>query len=311
MKVICSTNGFNIVQGWIGNKTLKYFTMISLAEKIGARIQIEPWLGDLVFNTDHDLISAEPTVFLNEESGHPGNYDPRHSNIINNVDENSEEIYDIASYCNTFYHTSFFRNYKDQILSQFSFKKKIKEDLANKFSKLKSDLDFDRMFVVNVRVGDDYAAKHQFPLEPVKNFLRTVFDLEQIDDRWRMVVCADDPEKIRNEFDEFNPIFLKDHMDYKISLEEIGHSSSLVETLEGSSLDFLPDYYAMTIADQLFCSESTFSYSAAMLNQNHGAGFWRVSIARNTIENFDPWNTWLIDFRSWQLNEIGKGNEIS
>ena len=311
MKVICSTNGFNIIQGWIGNKLFKYFTMISLAEKIGARIQIEPWLGDLVFNTDHDNLTAIPTVFLNEESGHRGNYDPRQSNILNSVNEDSKEIYDIASYCNTFYHTSYFRDYKKQIMEQISFKKEIKESLDKEFDMLKAKLKFKHMFVVNVRIGDDYAAKHKFPMDGVKNFLRSVFSLEDIDEDWRLVVCADDPEKIRNSFDEFNPIFLKDHISHNISLEGIGHENSLVETLKGSSLDFLPDYYAMTIADQLFCSESTFSYSAAMLNQNPLTGFWRVSIARNIIENFDPWNTWLIDFRSYEFNDEGMGNEIT
>jgi hypothetical protein len=53
---------------------------------------------------------------------------------------------------------------------------------------------------------------------------------------------------------------------------------------------FYPDWYLLTQCDLLALSNSTFSYSAALMNES-GRLFVRPTLPDGTLERFDPWDS--------------------
>ncbi len=133
---------------------------------------------------------------------------------------------------------------------------------------------------IHLRTGD-YRWLPQFswtmvvPPQWWADWLDTVWDKL---DRPVLYLCSNDVASVRHWFAKFDPV----------TSEDMTVGPPL--RLQGSGSGFYLDYYVMTQADVLGASNSSFSFSAAMLNER-GSTFVRPSwdFSKKFTE-FDPWD---------------------
>jgi hypothetical protein len=59
------------------------------------------------------------------------------------------------------------------------------------------------------------------------------------------------------------------------------------------AMDWFPDWYLLNQCDVLVFGNSTFSYTAAMLNPGLQSA-WRSMLSTQQFDEIDPWNDWPI-----------------
>jgi glycosyl transferase family 11 len=94
-----------------------------------------------------------------------------------------------------------------------------------------------------------------------------------------LYLCSNDVSAVRHWFAKYNPVTADD-------LEV-----DTPERLKGLGVGFYRDYYVMTQADVLAISNSTFSFSAAMLNERAQRFVRPTWDFQNPIVDFDPWDS--------------------
>ena len=62
-------------------------------------------------------------------------------------------------------------------------------------------------------------------------------------------------------------------------------------------VEFMPDWWLLAHCDAIAISNSTFSLTAAMLNQQLQVSV-RPSLSCNALRDFDPWNTAVLESRN-------------
>lgn len=304
MSIILTSTGFDPHEGWLGNKFFKYSTLISLQGEFGGEIHLDPWMGDAIFDLSRVKITHDDVNYRVSEGRDPTTLNTYHENysiIINTLRQNDIDnmSLDIAFNSNTFYHTSYYAKHKRNILDQFSFKEKISEFYNREITSFKKHSNVDKMIVCNMRLGDDYQKKWKFPDRKFCDFLSSYKN-----DSHTIVVCTDNREKADEILKGFDFLYfdLSNNIDMGKLFEEANLDISLPEY--GGSFDFLNDFYLMTKADTLICSDSTFAYSAAMLNDVVNCEFFKYNIGNGKFNRFDPWNTWLMDMRTNKFNDL-------
>lgn len=301
--MIITSTGFKPDEGWLGNKFFKYLTLISASLEKKCELHLDPWMGDAFFHLERNKKTPSKIDIQISEGRDPNTlntYLHNYSYILNFLrNENiTGKTIDIAYNSNTFYHTSYYNNFKEIILDQFKFVKEISDILDKEIEDFKKYNNIENIFVCNLRIGDDYSKKWKFPELEFINFLNNRKDKEKI------VVCTDSKEKAKVMLKDFDIVFFepKNSPDVKNLLKKAGIDIEKPEY--GGNFSFLPDYYIMTKADALFCSDSTFAYSAAMLNKNENCKFFKYNIGNKKINRFNPWSTWIVDMRTFRFNNL-------
>jgi glycosyl transferase family 11 len=93
-----------------------------------------------------------------------------------------------------------------------------------------------------------------------------------------LYLCSNDVSAVRHWFAKYNPVTADD-----LTVET-------PERLKGLGVGFYRDYYVMTQADVLAIGNSTFSFSAAMLNERAQRFVRPTWDFQNPVVDFDPWN---------------------
>eukprot|EP00177_Eucheuma_denticulatum_P003676 GFKZ01006660.1.p1 GENE.GFKZ01006660.1~~GFKZ01006660.1.p1 ORF type:complete len:558 (+),score=84.96 GFKZ01006660.1:594-2267(+) len=92
-----------------------------------------------------------------------------------------------------------------------------------------------------------------------------------------LFVASDDVNAVLRDFVAYSPI----------TADSIG--MKVPDSMKGLKAGFFPDWFGLTLCDVVAISNSTFSFSACMLNQMAGAKFYRAHFRERMVE-FDPWN---------------------
>jgi len=283
--------------GYFSNQFFKYLTLFTLAEDYDLKIQTPEWIGQRIFNIPVSSIDTEIEYTPISEGRDPDDicgYHPAHSKIISQGEKFKEINFDVAPDCNTFYHTSWYGRHKEKILDHCKFKSDLFDDIKKEIEALKNKISCDKIITIHARLGEDYQAKWKFPADAYVSAAKFLMDYYQMQGfkNPKIFICTDRKEKAQSIFSQFDPIFLNDH-DVKLNVKwKKGYKGSL---------DFLPDYFLLTLSDCVLASDSTFAYSACMFNQIENAVFFRPSQKNTGLIPFDPWNTWLLDFRTWRF----------
>ena len=306
--MIITSTGFDPYEGWLGNKFFKYCTLICLSKEFNCEIHLDSWMGDAIFNLNRvkktpDSNDIDVKISEGRDPNTPNTYVQTHSFIINYLRQNSNEgkVWDIAYNSNTFYHTSYYNEHKSEIINQFIFKEKISKFFDEEIKKFKSNNNLEELFVCNLRLGEDYSKKWKFPETSLINLLE-----EQNVKNKKIIVCTDDKDKAREVLKDYDVLFFKTerNFDFEALLKEANFNVDLPKY--GGNFSFLADYFIMTKADKLVCSDSTFAYSAAMLNKNENCIFFKYNIGNKKFNVFNPWSTWLMDMRTHRFNNLDK-----
>lgn len=166
--------------------------------------------------------------------------------------------FDIQGYCQ--YHTSLYAPYKDYFRLLYKFTKPLERVLRESLEPLRKDT----LIGIHIRLSD-----YRLPGRR-RNIAPTQWYLDWLEDNWGkfdkpiLFLASDEIDNIINDFRKYNPIAYP------------------------AGANFLYDFYTLSQCDCLLISNSTFSFTAAMLNEK--GEFHRPDFEQKEIVSFDPWN---------------------
>jgi hypothetical protein len=157
------------------------------------------------------------------------------------------------------YHTS---NYdKDYFRSLFRLKPELEDAMSTLYREIKG---FNVLIAIHIRKGDYDIPTRRHNIAPVEWYLKWLKDNWSKLHNPKLFIASDEIEKAREDFKEYDPATFKDD-------------------------NFLCDWYILQKADILLISNSTFSFTAAMLNE--GLKCWRPDFEKKEMVLFDPWDS--------------------
>jgi Glycosyl transferase family 11 len=248
--------------GRFGNQIFQYAFLKIYAKKYNLGVEIpSDWIGHYLFEvTDKDIsIPLQKLDKLNEQLFQEYLLDDYNRlEPLNNID--------IQGFFQ--YNTQYYKPYKDYFRSLFKPASNVEVKVISALNHLKSN--YNTLVGLHLRRGD-YGYEHFF-VAPNSWYLGWLESVWLKLDKPGLFIATDEPDKIINDFDKYSPIISKD---LKINLPEA---------------EFYSDFYLLSQCDMVAISNSSFSFTACMLNE-HGKIFLRPSLMEKSLIEFDPWNS--------------------
>jgi len=245
------------LQGEFGNQVMQYMTVKVLSINTNRRLQSIPWIGQNIFNN---------SVSIPEKSLVRNDIKDEYKFLV----DKPEKIID-KQYVGAFnFHTKYLANEKELLKSIFSFKTKYNDKFDEKIEALRSE---GRTIIgLQLRISGIDTNNDIYSPPPIKVYQEW---LSKNWDRYQnpvLFIASDVIEEAVKHFKIYNLITVK-----SLGMKD--------------SIQYLPDYYLLTKVDILVASFSTFSFTAAMLNDNCSE-FYRPNKDKNSLVAFDPWNSY-------------------
>lgn len=248
--------------GRFGNQITQYAFLKIYAKEHGFSVETPGnWVGHSLFGKREQSISRQlPRIQQSSQ-------DPQLERLLN-THEPLQNI-DIQGYFQ--YHTSFYAQYKNYFRSLFKPLPEIEAPLLEALKYLRT---IGKTLVgLHLRRGD-YGYKHFF-VAPNAWYLAWLERIWQEFDQPVLFIASDEPEKVVDDFRAYAPITLKD----------LGITTSQAA--------FYPDFYILSQCDITAISNSSFSFTACMLNER-GKYFLRPSLTTQSLIEFDPWDSEIV-----------------
>ncbi len=245
------------IMGRFGNQLLQYIFINVYAKRHGLTIETPEWAGSRLFGIQDPGIS-ECFCKQGDNQTTLNSYIKATNDSFPNVDFNGFFQF------NTIHHASD----KQHILELFQPVPELKQVVDLGVRQLYAI--GDTIVAIHLRRGD--FGPPPWIISPTKWYV------EWLDSIWPtlknpvLFVASDDLDNVLPDFSKFNPITLRN-----LSIEVLG-------------ADYYPEHYILSQADQLAISNSTFSSTAAMLNQT-AKGFYRPDFNQKKLVEYDPWNS--------------------
>jgi tetratricopeptide (TPR) repeat protein len=244
------------VDGRFGNQLLQYGVARLYAEHAETQLETPDWIGRDIFGLNDAYISdfnIKNSITENQVmSGLTGE-----SEFIN------ENAHTSGYFCGN---TKYLINYKNEFRNFFRTSNKIELYTQNILKQIKSNGKI--IVAIHLRRGD--YGKDNFWIAPEKWYQKWLSEIWSSLDCPILYVSTDDSKLVQS-FSEYNPISA---CDIKTNL---------------SGIEFYTDHYVLQNSDILATSNSTFSGTAALLNQNANQ-FFRPDLGRAALRDYDPWN---------------------
>lgn len=264
--------------GRFGNQVFQYAYTRAYAQIHDYAFRRNPWVGEQFFKLDEPADATAPPF----------------TRIIEEVAQDKQELVecDIAlrpdatpsrALCGHFqYHSRFYRAFESDFRRWFALTDETRRRLEPLFAFFADDADVKA--AIHVRRGD-YGYYYFFltPAEWIETWLQS---LEAELGRAPVVFLAsDDPDAVQKDLPDRRFVTLKDF------------------GLDTGDAPYFADFVALMLARKVAISNSSFSFSAAMLNQNADA-FVRPDLAAGGFTPFDPWNAEVL-LRRFRGEEFG------
>ena len=254
--------------GRFGNSFFQYMFLHTYAHKHGLTAYNLPWVGDDMFEVVRgveELPTAEKVIQQQwEKRGRVRvSLDVDKCAIVRQSDPFKNA--DFQGYFQ--YHTSYYQPHKELIEQHYTFKgdyAQAANKIARTFASFKKPV-----VALHLRRGD--YGYNIFFITPNKWYLNWLEDLKKTVPDFVVYIASDDPEAVLPDFAEYQVITEKDL------------------PFGPKSPGYFKDFAALTLADYVGISNSSFSFGATMLNKR-GKGFVRPSLTDMQLVPFDPWN---------------------
>jgi hypothetical protein len=254
------------VKGRLGNQIFQYAFLRICAQEYDLEVQVPDWIGRHLFGHPDPLIAKEldlvREVHVSEE------------NIFSKYtkDEILSSIYPKERLINKnlegyfLYRTNFYATYKGYFRSLFKPIVQIEQRLKTPLTKLQSQ--GQTLVGLHIRLGD--YGTYPYLIAPSKWYLSYLATLWETLENPVLFIASDDLDQAIKDFKEYNPITIRD---LNISLPEA---------------DFYPEFYLLSQCDVLAISNSTYSFTASMLNEKCSI-FARPCFKQRKLIPYDPW----------------------
>nr|WP_250811886.1 FkbM family methyltransferase [Neorhizobium tomejilense] len=246
--------------GRFANQAFQYMFLHTYAEEMGYRGFNPSWAGDQIFHVKPGSILPDlPFSKAQTDS------DVRSCSIAN-----STSTFPNTDFSGFFqYDMSYYGWRKATILKEFAFKDEFAE--ISKKIRVFFESQGGAVAAIHLRRGD-YGYSYFF-LAPNEWYIQWLRELKKTYKDLTVFIATDDLDSISPDFDEFNVVTAND-----------------IPGLEKSQHDFFVDFAAMVEADFLAIANSSFSFLAALLNEN-AKRFSRPSLTERHLVDFDPWDS--------------------
>lgn len=246
--------------GRFGNQLFQYLFLKCYAKDNNLEVQVPPWAGNQLFATSDPVPKDVRLAFRqSEESIESGK--PMHPSSLAN--------HDIWGYFQ--YHTSYYSSNKQYIRELFEPVGEVAEYVSTKYQAMTKG--HETIVGIHLRRGDYvehnnyafYPAPAEWYISWLKSFWHTL-------ETPLLYLASDDLRSVQSSFSEFRPITIN-------SLEP-----------RVSHLDYYLDFYILSKCNMMAISNSTYSFTASMLNSKSTI-FARPSRRARQLIPFDPWNS--------------------
>jgi len=261
--VMMSTFGQN---GRFANQLFQYMFLRLVARRQGGVVQTAPWAGSELFGCDEPapVLAApewrEPVDQLSNDDAFKGCEWTRHFSKV-------DPTFSSRDYWGYFMgHTADLAPDRAFIQELFRFVPAFAQAAAERIARLRALRP--RILAVHLRRGDyGYAHFFRAPCLWYEEWLRRS-DLDPA--QWLVYICSEAPGPYLKRFSGYQTA------DARL----LGATDDVAAYL---------DFYVLTQADYVLTANSSFSFMAAMLNQN-ARGFARPCAQKEALVEFDPWN---------------------
>lgn len=250
-------------KGRFGNQIFQYGFLKIYAKVFNMRVETPKWIGQYLFGVKDPPITKKLPVI----------YEEKQSNLQNVFRESKPRYKNVNFYGYYQFNTSNFAPYKDYFQSLFIPTHQINSQMEKGRSKLLSK--GKTLVGLHIRRGDYSKYKNSnrkkvFFIAPTswyKNWLSSIW--ANLDNPV-LFIASDEIDAVIPDFSEYNPVTSKDLFD------------------SFPKAAFFPDFYLLTQCDIMAISNSTFSFTASMLNKRAGL-FLRPDIDAEKLISYDPW----------------------
>jgi len=249
----------------LGNQIFLYAFLRTYAREHNLRVETPAWIGQYLFG-HHDAPISQPLPLVGEQA-QP--YKLSESAILN-APEPLKNV-DFQGYFQ--FHTQYHAQHKEYFQSLFKPLPEVAAKVIEAFDLLRSK--GKTVVGLHLRRGD-YRSVHT--VVPYLTVAPSGWYKEWLDGLWEtldepvLFIASDEIETVVGDFADYNPITVKD----------LG--------VEMPEAPFYPDFYILSQCDVLAISNSTFSFTAAMLNERCKF-FFRPNLRKQKMIAFDPWNS--------------------
>ena len=240
-----------------GNQIFLY-TLLKIHQKEhDVRVQTAPWVGQYLFGHNDPPISQTLPEFADSGLAILNAKEP-YKNV-----EFSGPVYQL--------HTKYYAPYKDFFHSLFQPVQQVEVRMRDAVNKLRER--GKTIVGIHLRRGDYQKLQRSYTfVAPTASYKKWLEGLWETLDEPILFIASDELAGVVGDFADYNPITIKD---LGVQLPEA---------------DFYPEFYVLTQCDVLAISNSTFSFTAAMLNENCKF-FFRPHLQAKKLIPFDPWNS--------------------
>lgn len=301
---VITMSGFGEL-GRFGNQVLQYMFLKCYAKAHNTKeIQVPSWVGAGLFGlNDQEVQRAFPSAvefkgtlanstftddFIDYVKNSQGNHNVTELTpaCLNSSNNNTPVNVDIWGWFQ--WHTSHFAEFKELIQDTFSPVSELQMHCSNIFNQNLRYRDGVKHTIVglHLRLGDyqNIAASSFGYCAPTSWYLELLAKLWPTLENPILFVASDDLNSVLRDFAAYEPV----------TADSIG--LRMPESMKNLKAGFFPDWWCLTQCDVLAISNSTFSLSACMMNQQPKARFYRAHY-KDRMVPIDPWNTDVIVHR--------------
>lgn len=271
-----------------GNQVFQYMFLRTYARRYSLDYQAPHWEGQRLFGLNDPPLGRYPLPRYFEE------YDESvgHSNIRNYqeawrfpIAPNGKEVvgYDYHGYCQ--FHTSYYAPTQQFLWDVFTPLEKLQKKMVPALQKLRQK--GQTIVGLHLRRGD--TGRAIFYLTPNSWYRNWLEENWSRLDNPVLFVASEEPSDVES-FGDFNPVSSPELLELSSSRYALyNYLRQDLKRPTPQSMDWFPDWYLLTQCNVLLFGESTFSFSAAMMNRQVQE-CWQSKLSTQQFHLINPWN---------------------
>lgn len=270
-----------------GNQIFQYAFLRTYAKKLGLSYQCPQWEGQRIFGFDDPPLNGASLPQLSER------WNIDHSSRSNYQDAWYPSIpptgrdainKDYCGYCQ--FHTSYYAPFKQFLQNTFTIAPEVERRVLPILEKLRYR--GKTLVGLHLRRGD--TGRAIFYLTPNQWYLKWLEENWDRLDNPALFIASEDPKDIED-FRRYRPSCTSDFINLKAErYTSYNYLRCDLDNPLPASMDWFPDWYVLNHCDVLLFGESTFSFTAALLNPSLREA-WRSRLSLQSFEKINPWNT--------------------
>lgn len=279
-------------RGRWGNQVFQYAFLRAYAKRHNLDYQANQWIGQTLMGHDDPPVIQQLPQYKEKRDSHcvyneEGEIIAEYPELgltyppLNKEGHN----HDVNGYCQ--FHTSYYAINKDFVQGLFVPLPGIQERMAPAVTKLREQ--GKTVIAFHLRRGD--TGRFIFYLTPNQWYLKWLEEHWGQYDNPVLFIASEEPSD-RDAFAKYNPVMSSDLLQLENTPYAVyNYLQCNLRNPTPVSMDWFPDWYLLNQSDVLIFGNSTFSYSAGMMNPNLQSA-WRSRLSTQEFEQTDLWNDW-------------------